>query len=62
LFEEYSANFTAGGKSYSTGTFEYSPSGTVSAPLVAAKNFGCETVSIPFPHYHFAKTKSFIVL
>ncbi|KAF2994741.1 Leucyl aminopeptidase yscIV [Neopestalotiopsis sp. 37M] len=47
LFFEGNATLAADGVDYSPGVMSYSPSGTVSAPLVLVSNLGCDVTDFP---------------
>lgn len=47
LYSQASGNFSADGTAYTPIIFQYSPSGTATAPLVAVSNEGCEAADYP---------------
>ena len=47
LYSEPSGNFTANGTNYGSTVFQYSASGSVTAPIVAVANLGCNETDYP---------------
>ena len=47
LYSQADGNFSVDGTAYNPIIFEYSPSGQITAPLVAVANVGCEAADFP---------------